>query len=77
MYKIKSWAQAVWDKAWTKIWAQLQLLGGALMAIISYMASVIHDPNVQSTLSAVAMPTWVAVGIAVFGAITLTSIASE
>lgn len=71
---IKTWASAFWNKAWTKIWAQLQLVGAAVTAGASYLAGVIHDPSVQSALSAVAMPTWAALGIALLGAVTLVSL---
>jgi len=74
---IKTWASDFWNKAWTKIWAQLQLVGAALLAIASYLGSVINDPSVKSAVGAVSMPTWAVLGIAVFGAVTLLSVASK
>lgn len=73
MQKVKDWAKNVWHKSWTKALGVSKMLVGGALAAVPHLSSVASDPGVKEVLTKMELPLYVALGLAVLGAITWLS----
>lgn len=65
--------QRLWRESWTALWGWSKVIAGATLAIVHYAGKAVNDPGVHDALSAISLPVYVGLGIAVLGFITLAS----
>lgn len=72
---IKQWLKEIWTKSWTRAFGIAKITAGCTIAIGTYIGNIVNDPGVRDAFHQLNVPTWVGLGIAVLGAMTLLSMA--
>lgn len=69
--------KAVWARSWSRIWGWSKITLGALILswnqIIIYIGNIAIDPEVKAQIASLGLPTYVGLGLAIIGCITLVA----
>lgn len=61
----------LWVRSWSRFWGWLQIASGTIALGLTQLGALINQPDVKSAIGALALPAYIALGIAILGAITL------
>lgn len=65
--------KAIWTQSWTKLLAEVKIIGGLFLALGAYAGGVVNDPGVHTAIGNLNLPAEIGLGLAVLGALVLVS----
>lgn len=66
-----------WHQSWTKVWGRVQVTAGVValgwQSALPYLSNMSNDYNVKAALTALQVPAYVGLTVAVLGVVTLVA----